>query len=112
MPLVADEAAGGVVSKYLRWGDAAVRRAAIPPLVTLWADRARPLLLAVLLKDPDEGARVAAIRGLRDLHAIDEHVVRKGEDILAEPATASSASRAPVARTRSASPSRRRSRGT
>ena len=95
MPLVADEAAGGVVSKYLRWGDAAVRRAAIPPLVTLWADRARPLLLAVLLKDPDEGARVAAIRGLRDLHAIDEHVVRKGEDILAEPATASSASRAP-----------------
>lgn len=85
MPLVADEAAGGVVAKYLRWGDAPVRRAAIPPIVTLWGDRARPLLLAVLLKDPDEGARVAAIRGLRDLHAIDDHVVRKAEDILAEP---------------------------
>jgi serine/threonine protein kinase len=87
MPLVADEAAGGVVAKYLRWGDAAVRRAAVPPLVTLWGDRARPLLLAVLLKDPDEGARVAAIRGLRDLHAIDDHVVRKSEDLLAEAAS-------------------------
>jgi eukaryotic-like serine/threonine-protein kinase len=84
MPLVADEAAGGVVAKYLRWGDTAARRAAIPPLVTLWGDRARPLLLGVLLKDPDEGMRVAAIRGLRDLHAIDDHVVRKAEDILAD----------------------------
>lgn len=92
MPLVADDAAGGVVAKYLRWGDAPVRRAAIPPLVGLWGDRARPLLLAVLLKDPDEGARVAAIRGLRDLRAIDEHVVRKGEDILnAPPAPAGAA---------------------
>jgi serine/threonine-protein kinase len=52
--------------------------------VTLWGDRARPLLLGVLLKDPDEGMRVAAIRGLRDLHAIDDHVVRKAEDILAD----------------------------
>ncbi len=82
MPLASDDAAGGVVSKYLRWGEAPVRRAAIPPLVTLWGNRARPLLLAVLLKDPDEGARVAAIRGLRDLRAIDDHVVRKAEEIL------------------------------
>lgn len=92
MPLVADDAAGGVVAKYLRWGDAPVRRAAIPPLVTLWGDRARPLLLAVLLKDPDEGARVAAIRGLRDLHAVDEHVVRKGEELLSGPAAGPSGS--------------------
>jgi len=83
MPLVADDAAGGVVAKYLRWGEAPVRRAAIPPLVTLWGDRARPLLFGVLLKDPDDGARVAAIRGLRDLRAIDDHVVRKAEEILA-----------------------------
>lgn len=85
MPLVADETAGGVVAKYLRWGDTAVRRAAIPPLVALWGDRARPLLLGALLKDSDEGIRVAAIRGLRDLRAIDDHVVRKAEDILADP---------------------------
>ena len=84
MPLVADDAAGNIVAKYLRWGDVAVRRAAIPPLVTLWGDRARPLLLGVLIKDPDEGMRVAAIRGLRDLRAIDEHVVRKAEDILGD----------------------------
>ncbi len=89
MPLVADEAAGGVVAKYLRWGDVAVRRAAIAPLVTLWGDRARPMLLGVLLKDPDEGMRVAAIRGLRDLRAIDDHVVRKAEDILADNAAGS-----------------------
>ena len=88
MPLVADDDAGGVVARYLRWGDVAVRRAAIPPLVTLWGDRARPLLLGVLLKDPDEGMRVAAIRGLRDLRAIDEHVIRKAEDILGDPAQA------------------------
>ncbi|HSO39352.1 MAG TPA: serine/threonine-protein kinase, partial [Labilithrix sp.] len=84
MPLVADDEAGNIVAKYLRWGDVAVRRAAIPPLVTLWGDRARPLLLGVLLKDPDEGMRVAAIRGLRDLRAIDEHVVRRAEDILGD----------------------------
>jgi hypothetical protein len=84
MPLVADDACGGVVAKYLRWGDGPVRRAAIAPLVALWGDRTRPLLLAVLLKDSDEGARVAAIRGLRDLRAVDDHVIRKAEDMLAE----------------------------
>lgn len=97
MPLVCDEACGGIVAKYLRWGDAAVRRAAIPPLVTLWGDRARPLLLAVLLKDPDEGARVAAIRGLRDLRAVDDHVVRKAEDLLAENSDAGNAVRIAMA---------------
>ncbi len=84
MPLVADDAAGNIVAKYLRWGDVAVRRAAIPPLVALWGDRARPLLLGVLVKEPDEGTRVASIRGLRDLRAVDEHVVRKAEDILGD----------------------------
>lgn len=84
MPLRADEATGGVVAKYLRWGDAAERRAAIPPLVALWGERARPLLLADLMKDVDEGARVAAMRGLRDLGAIDDAVVRKCEEILAK----------------------------
>jgi serine/threonine-protein kinase len=87
-PMRPDDAAGGVVAKYLRWGDAAVRRAAIPPLVSLWADRAKPLLLAVLQKDADEGARVAALKGLRDLHAIDEHLVRKLDEMLVSVAEA------------------------
>ena len=82
MPLRADDALGGLVAKYLRWGDEALRRAAIPPLVALWTDRAKPLLVGVLTKDPDEGARVAALKGLRDLKAIDEHVVRRAEEIL------------------------------
>lgn len=82
MPLRADDAMGAVVAKYLRWGDDALRRAAIPPLVALWTDRAKPLLAGVLTKDPDEGARVAALKGLRDLKAIDEHVVRRAEEIL------------------------------
>jgi eukaryotic-like serine/threonine-protein kinase len=91
IPHVSDDAGGGLVAKYLRWGEAAVRRAAMAPLASLWGDRARALLLAVLVKDPDEGARVAAIRALRDLKAIDEHVVRKAEDMLAEGAVTSTA---------------------
>jgi serine/threonine-protein kinase len=83
-PPIADDAVGTVVAKYLRWGEPAVRRAAIAPLVALWGDRARALLLAVLLKDSDEGARIQAIKGLRHLRGIDEHVVRKVEDILSD----------------------------
>jgi len=84
MPLTSDDVIGGVVAKYLRWGDAPVRRAAIAPLVALWGERARPILLAVLVKDADEGARTVALRGLRDLRAVDEHVVRKAEELLAQ----------------------------
>jgi eukaryotic-like serine/threonine-protein kinase len=84
MPAVADETMGAVVAKYLRWGEPAVRRAAIGPLVALWGDRAKALLLAVLTKDSDEGARVAAIKGLRQLKGIDEHVVRKVDDVLSD----------------------------
>lgn len=82
-----DDAAGSVVASYLRWGEVPVRRAAITPLVAVWGERSRPLLLAVLLKDPDEGVRVAALRGLRDLRAIDEHVVKKIESLLFEGGT-------------------------
>jgi eukaryotic-like serine/threonine-protein kinase len=84
MPVVADETVGAIVAKYLRWGEPAVRRAAVGPLVALWGDRARALLLAVLTKDTDEGARVAAIKGLRQLRGIDEHVVRKVDDVLSD----------------------------
>jgi eukaryotic-like serine/threonine-protein kinase len=91
VPAVTDEAVGGVIAKYLRWGEPAVRRAAVPPLVALWGDRARALLLAVLLKDGDEGARVAAINELRHLRGIDEHVVRKVDDVLSDGSISQSA---------------------
>jgi eukaryotic-like serine/threonine-protein kinase len=84
MPVVTDETMGAVVAKYLRWGEPSVRRAAVAPLVGLWGDRAKALLLAVLTKDNDEGARVAAIKGLRHLKGIDEHVVRKVDDLLSD----------------------------
>jgi serine/threonine-protein kinase len=84
MPAAVDEALGAIVAKYLRWGEPAVRRAAVGPLVALWGDRAKALLLAVLTKDTDEGARVASIKGLRQLRGIDEHVVRKVDDVLSD----------------------------
>jgi len=84
LPLVEHEGAGAVIARHLRWGDAGVRRAALAPLVASWRDRARPLLLGVLSKDTDEGARVASVKGLCDLGAIDEHVVRKADEILQE----------------------------
>lgn len=84
MPIVADETVGAVVAKYLRWGEPSVRRAAVGPLVALWGDRAKALLLAVLSKDTDEGARIAAMKGLRELRGIDEHVVRKVRDVLSD----------------------------
>jgi serine/threonine-protein kinase len=51
-------------------------RAATGALVRVWVDRARPVLLG-LLDDKDDGVRIAAIAGMRELGAIDEHVVRK-----------------------------------
>jgi serine/threonine-protein kinase len=82
-----DDAAGSVIANYLRWGEPPVRRAAITPLVAVWGERSRPLLLAVLSKDPDDGVRVAAVKGLRELRAIDEHVVRKLDEVLAPSVT-------------------------
>ena len=87
LPPSNDDELGARVARCLRWGDANVRRAAISPLVGIWGDRARPYLLAVLSKDPDEGARVAAVRGLHKLHAFDEHLVRRCDALFASPST-------------------------
>lgn len=78
------EGLGTVVAACIRWGDPAVRRAAIGPLVRLWGDRSRALLFGLFLKDPQEDVRIAALIALRELRAIDEHIVRKGEQILAD----------------------------
>ena len=85
LPASSDDAVGARVARCLRWGDAPLRRAAVPALVTVWGDRARALLLGVISKDTDEGTRIAAVRGLHKLHAFDEHLVRKCEPLLAEP---------------------------
>jgi len=82
VPALRDEAAGHLVAKYVRARQATLCRAATQALGRLWAERAAPLLLG-LLADPDDGVRIAAIAGLRQIGAVDEHVVRRLAPILA-----------------------------
>ena len=76
VPALRDEAAGHLVAKYVHTNDAALCRAATLALGRVWAERAAPLLLA-LLDVADDGVRSAAIAGLRGIGAVDEHVVRR-----------------------------------
>jgi serine/threonine protein kinase len=76
VPALRDEAAGHLVAKYVHTTDPALCRAATLALGRLWAERAAPLLLA-LLDVADDGVRSAAIAGLRGIGAVDEHVVRR-----------------------------------
>lgn len=81
VPLVGDENAGHVVLKFLRWTHSNVCRAATAAIVKLWADRAKPVLVA-MLQSKDDIIRVAGIAGLRQLGAIDEHIVPRLQGIL------------------------------
>jgi serine/threonine protein kinase len=81
VPTLRDEAAGHLVAKYVRATEPALCRAATQALGRLWAERAAPLLLA-LLDVNDDGVRGAAIAGLREIGAVDEHVVRRLVPIL------------------------------
>jgi serine/threonine-protein kinase len=76
VPAWRDEAAGHLVVKFVRAREPGLCRAATGALTRVWADRAQPVLFG-LLDDADDGVRIAAIAGLRDLGAIDEHVVRR-----------------------------------
>jgi eukaryotic-like serine/threonine-protein kinase len=88
VPSLRDEAAGHLVAKYVRASEPALSRAATQALGRLWAERAAPLLLA-LLDVADDGVRIAAIAGLREIGAVDEHVVRRLVPILARKVEAS-----------------------
>lgn len=81
VPLVGDENAGHVVLKFLRWNQSNVCRAATAAIVKLWAERAKPVLVA-MLQSKDDVIRVAGIAGLRQLGAIDEHIVPRLTAIL------------------------------
>ena len=81
VPALRDEAAGALVAKYVRATEPALCRAATQALARLWAERAAPMLLA-LLDTNDDGVRGAAIAGLREIGAVDEHVVRRLVPIL------------------------------
>jgi len=83
VPQLRDETAGNLVAKYVRAREPRLCRAATQALGRLWAERAAPLLLG-LLADPDDGVRIAAIAGLRQIGAVDEHVVKRLAPILAQ----------------------------
>ncbi|MDB4933816.1 MAG: serine/threonine protein kinase, partial [Labilithrix sp.] len=81
VPIVGDEQAGHLVVKYLRVDVPGVCRAATASIVKMWADRAKPLLVG-MLQSKDDAVRIAGIAGLRQLEAIDEHVIPRLQAIL------------------------------
>jgi serine/threonine protein kinase len=81
VPIVGDEQAGHLVVKYLRVNVSGVCRAATASIVTMWADRAKPLLVG-MLQSKDDVVRIAGIAGLRQLEGIDEHVIPRLQAIL------------------------------
>ena len=79
--IVGDESAGHVVLKYLRWPHSGICRAAAAALIKLWGERAKPVFVA-MVSSKEDVVRVAGIAGLRQLHAIDEHLVPRLHAIL------------------------------
>jgi serine/threonine-protein kinase len=80
-PFVGDESAGHVVLKHLRSTHSPVCRAATAAIIKLWGDRAKPVLVAMVTSKEDV-IRIAGIAGLRQLGAIDEHLVPRLHAIL------------------------------
>ena len=76
VPRLRDEAAGHAIAPYVRAAVPSLSRAATRALARVWTDRARPMLLA-LLSQEDEGLEAAAIAGLTEIGAMDEHTVRR-----------------------------------
>jgi len=81
LPRVADERSGTVLAQLVRGGGATVARLAIPELVAVWGERARPVLISVLSMT-DDAARVAALTGLREIGAVDELSIQRAEIVL------------------------------
>ena len=81
IPVAGDEAAGHVVLKFLRWPHSGVCRAAAAAIIKLWGERAKPVFVA-MVQSKEDVVRVAGIAGLRQLGAIDEHLVPRLQAIL------------------------------
>ncbi len=80
-PFVGDESAGHVVLKHLRSTHSPVCRAATAALIKLWGERAKPVLVA-MVSSKEDVIRIAGIAGLRQLGAVDEHLVPRLHAIL------------------------------
>src|SRR5690606_32757800 len=96
VPVVGDESAGHVVLKFLRWPHSNVCRAAAASIIKLWGDRAKPVFVA-MVQSKEDVVRVAGIAGLRQLGAIDEHLVPRLQAILTRRVPASEEVRAAAA---------------
>jgi eukaryotic-like serine/threonine-protein kinase len=81
VPSVADEQAGHLVLKFLRVTHFGVCRAATGAIVRLWGARAKPVLVG-MVQSKDDSVRIAALAGLRQLSAVDEHLVPRLSAIL------------------------------
>ena len=75
-PRVRDEEAGDLAARYVQGSGPALTTVAAEALVAFWGARATPLLLG-LLSSGDAAVVVAAMDGLRNLQAIDQHVVAR-----------------------------------
>jgi serine/threonine-protein kinase len=81
VPAIGDEQAGHVVLKFLRVNHSGVCRAATAGVVKLWGERARPVLVG-MVQSKEDLVRVAGLAGLRQLGAIDGHLVPRLQAIL------------------------------
>ncbi|MDB5219107.1 MAG: serine/threonine protein kinase [Myxococcaceae bacterium] len=75
-PRVRDDEAGEIAARYVQGSSPGLTSVAAEALVGFWGPRATPLLLG-LLNSHDDHVSLAAINGLRELHAIDEYAVTK-----------------------------------
>jgi serine/threonine-protein kinase len=76
VPASIDEVAGHLVVKYAASPIPNLCRAAARALPRVWGSRARSLLVS-MIDHADDGARVAAIMGLREIGAIDAEVIAR-----------------------------------
>ncbi len=81
VPFVGDENAGHVVLKFLRSSHSPICRAATAGIIKIWGERSKPMLVA-MVQSKEDVVRVAGIAGLRQLNAIDEHLVPRLHAIL------------------------------
>lgn len=76
VPAAHDEVSGHLVVKYAASSIPNLCRAAARALPRVWADRSVPILLQ-LVEHGDDGVRIAAIVGLRELGAVDANAVTR-----------------------------------
>jgi serine/threonine protein kinase len=86
LPEVQDEQIGALVARLMRHGGPPVCRAAATALASLWGQRSKPLLVAVL-DNADEGVRIAALAALRKVGGVDENVIVRIEKMLGKGGT-------------------------